>query len=52
MGFHRIANNFMAAWFQHFLEYVPQKHPLLLLLDGHSAHYCPETIKLAAKNNI
>ena len=28
-GFHRmvglIANNFMAAWFQHFLEYVPQK---------------------------
>ena len=40
------------GWFQHFLEYAPQKRPLLLLLDGHSAHYCPETIKLAAKNNI
>ena len=40
------------GWFQHFLEYAPQKRPLLLLLDGHSAHYRPETIKLAAKNNI
>jgi len=40
------------GWFQHFLEYAPQKRPLLLLLDGHSAHYCPETIKLAAENNI
>ena len=40
------------GWFQHFLEYAPQKRPLLLLLDGHSAHHCPETIKLAAENNI
>ena len=40
------------GWFQHFLEYTPQKRSLLLLLDGHSTHYCPETIKLAAESNI
>lgn len=40
------------GWFQHFLEYAPQKRLLLLLLDGHSLHYCPESIKLAAENNI
>ena len=40
-------------WFQrYFLEYVPPTRPLLLLLDGYSSHYCPETIKLAAENRI
>ena len=40
-------------WFhQHFLEYVPPTRPLILLLDGHSSHYCPDTIRLAAENQI
>lgn len=31
-------------WFlHHFLEYAPPFLPLILLLDGHSSHYCPET---------
>ena len=40
-------------WFQrHFLRYAPAVRPLLLLLDGHSSHYCPETIRLAAEENV
>ena len=40
-------------WFtEHFLLYAPQIHPLLLLLDGQSTHYCPETINLAATHRI
>ena len=25
----------------HFLRYIPSARPVLLLLDGHSSHYCP-----------
>ena len=40
-------------WFHnHFLRYVPVARPILLLLDGHSSHYCPETILKAAKEDI
>lgn len=40
-------------WFCfHFLKYAPTPRPLLLLLDGHSSHYCPETIHLAAKEGV
>ena len=40
-------------WFcNHFLHYVPTAHPVLLLLDGHSSHYCPNTIRLAAKEQV
>lgn len=40
-------------WFtEHFLLYAPQVRPLLLLLDGHSTHYSPETISLAADHKI
>ena len=40
-------------WFvNHFLQYVPPARPLLLLLDGHSSHYSPATIRLAAENQI
>lgn len=40
-------------WFlRHFLEYAPSTRPLILLLDGHSSHYCPATIKMAAKYHI
>ena len=36
----------------HFLLYVPATRPVLLLLDGHSSHYCPETIRIAAENKV
>ena len=40
-------------WFKHhFLNYVPSVRPILLLMDGHSSHYCPNTIKLAAQEQV
>ena len=40
-------------WFcNHFLRYAPSVRPLLLLMDGHSSHYCPDTIRLAARERI
>lgn len=40
-------------WFtRHFLRYAPPARPLLLLLDGHSSHYSPETIKMAAEEKV
>ena len=40
-------------WFsQHFLKYVPSCRPILLLIDGYKSHYNPETIQLAAKEQI
>ena len=39
-------------WFEHFLRSVPSVRPILLLLDGHSSHYCPETIHMAAEQQV
>ena len=40
-------------WFSNiFLRYAPTVRPLLLLLDGHSSHYCPDTVRLAAKEKV
>ena len=40
-------------WFEeHFLKYLPKTRPVLLLLDGHSSHYSPVTIKIAAENQV
>ncbi len=42
-----------SGWlFDHFLKYAPRCRPLLLLLDGHSSHYCPEAIKMAAAEKV
>ena len=42
-----------SSWFsQHFLQYAHQDCPILLLMDGHSSHYCPDTITLAAENQV
>ena len=43
---------FSAWFFDHFLKYVPKCRPLLLLLDGHASHFCPEVIKMAAKEKV
>lgn len=40
-------------WFHnHFLRYIPAVQPVILLLDGHSSHYNPATIKMAAKEQV
>ena len=40
-------------WFHnHFLAYAPIARPLLLLMDGHSSHYNPSTIKTAAAQQV
>ena len=40
-------------WFtKHFLLYAPPARPLLLLMDGHSSHYCPATIRYAAEERV
>ncbi len=40
-------------WFdRHFLRYAPATRPILLLLDGHSSHYCPEALKLAQQEEV
>lgn len=40
-------------WFSHhFLAYAPSARPLLLLMDGHSTHYCPRMIARAAEEKV
>ena len=39
-------------WFDHFLKYAPPTRPLLVLMDGHSSHYCPSTIHHAAEQQV
>ena len=43
---------FMGWFYRHFIPSVPSIRPLLLIMDGHSSHYCPEVIKMAAKEKI
>ena len=45
--------NLFHNWFKkQFLRYAPASRPLLLLLDGHSSHYHPDTIKAAIKSGV
>ena len=40
-------------WFRkHFLRFLPSERPILLLMDGHSSHFCPDTIRLAAEQDV
>ena len=40
-------------WFlNHFLTYAPKIRPIILLMDGHSTHYCPDLIKQAATEKV
>ena len=39
-------------WFTHFLYYAPQARLFLLLMDGYSTHYCPQTILSAASQQV
>lgn len=40
-------------WFsRHFLRYAPPARPLLLLLDGHTSHFSPVAIRMAAEERV
>ena len=39
-------------FFDHFLLNIPTARPVLLLMDGHSSHYCPEVIRAAAAEKV
>ena len=40
-------------WFNNLsLKCAPAVRPLLLLMDGHATHYCPETIRQAARHKV
>ena len=40
-------------WFtHHFLVHAPAARPLLLIMDGHASHYCPEMIARAAAEKV
>ena len=39
---------FKELFHRHFLAFIPNARPVVLLMDGHSTHYCPDTIRMAA----
>ena len=39
-------------WLDHFLRYAPPARPLLLVMDGHSSHYCPSAIRSASEQQV
>ena len=40
-------------WFhKHFLALIPSTRPILLLMDGHSSHYSPDVIRMAAEEKV
>ena len=43
---------FYLRFTKHFLQHAVSARPLLLLMDGHSSHYCPETIRYARQHDI
>ena len=48
-----IDHELFAEWLlKLFVKNIPQTRPVLLLLDGHSSHYTPEAVKIAAENEI
>ena len=43
----------LSVWHSnHFLRYAPLARPLLLLMNGHSSHFCPDTVRKAAKDQV
>ena len=40
-------------WFKHhFLTHVPSCRPILLMMDGHSTHFQPSVVRMAAKEDV
>ena len=47
-----ITREIFCQCFEHFLLSIPSVRPVILMLDGHSSHYCPKTICMAAEQQI
>ena len=48
-----INSDLFESWFhEHFLPNAVNDRPLLLLLDGHSTHYQPKTIRIAREHDV
>ena len=47
-----ITREIFNGWFKHFVRSIPSMRPVILVFDGHSAHYCPATIRMAAEQQI
>ena len=48
-----IDQELFSLWFNgHFLRYAPPVRPLILLMDGHSSHFYPDTIRMASEQDI
>lgn len=48
-----ITRDLFLEWFKkHFLACVPSVRPLLLVMDGHSSHYGPDVIRMAAEEKV
>ena len=48
-----IDSDLFEQWFRHhFLAYAPPVRPLLLIMDGHSSHFNPTTINMAAQEEV
>ena len=48
-----ITRDLFLQWFhKHFLTSVPLVRPLLLIMDGHSSHYGPDVIRMAAEEKV
>ena len=46
-------SNLFNSWFRkQFISHAPASRPLILLLDGHSSHLNPDTIKFAAEKGV
>ena len=44
---------FMSWFYKHFVPInIPPVRPVILLLDGHSSHYSPDVIRLAAEEKV
>ena len=48
-----INQKLFSHWFlNHFLQYIPTFRPVVLLMDGHSSHFCPDMIRMAAEEKV
>ena len=48
-----INQKLFSHWFENrFIWYIPLSRPVVLLMDGHSSHFCPNMIRMAAKEKV
>ncbi|KAJ8877815.1 hypothetical protein PR048_022273 [Dryococelus australis] len=47
-----INTDLFLEWFNHFLVNIPPQRPVILLMDSHASHLCPQILELVAKNDV